>query len=286
MPSFPIVDSHVHLYDIAHLSYPWLANVPKINKSHGLAEFDAARGSVEVDGIVFAEVAVAPGQHLDEAAWAQGLADGDERIKGIVAHAPLEKGTAVEDDLIALKRNASLRGIRRLIEVELDPRLCLEQDFLDALNLLPHHGLVFDICVKHWCLSFALELAHRCPDVSFVIDHAGKPGIKHGMWEPWKEQMKELARMPNVVCKLSGMITEADHDKWTKDDVKPYVAHIIDCFGFGRLMYGSDWTVAELTHAYPDWVALIDEVIVGSSESEQRQLYRDTAIRTYHLQAI
>jgi L-fuconolactonase len=121
--------------------------------------------------------------------------------------------------------------------------------------------------------------------VTFVLDHIGKPGIKHGLREPWWGQMRALAKLPNVVCKVSGVITEADHAAWTKAQVKPYVAHAIDCFGFDRVMYGSDWTVSELTHAYPAWVEILDEVVAGSSAAEIRKLYRDNAIRIYRLPA-
>ena len=96
-------------------------------------------------------------------------------------------------------------------------------------------------------------------------------------------QIAELARRPNVVCKISGVITEADHAAWTADQVKPYVAHVVEQFGFDRVMFGSDWTVSELTHLYPRWVEIVDEIVAGASESELRALYRDTAIRTYRL---
>ena len=283
MPKFPIVDAHVHLYDVKRLSYGWLANVPKINRTYGLADFDTARDSVMVDKLVFAEVAVDPGLHLGEAAFIQELADGDPRLCGIVAHLPLEKGVAVEADILALKKLRNVCGIRRLIETERNPAFCLEADFLAALRLLPKHGLTFDICIKHTAMAYALELVKRCPEVSFVLDHIGKPDIKNGLREPWWSQMRELAKYPNVVCKVSGVITEADHQKWTADQVKPYVAHVIDSFGFERVMYGSDWTVSELTHAYPAWVGVIDEVTSGASEAELRNLYRNTAIRTYRL---
>jgi L-fuconolactonase len=283
MPSFPIVDSHVHLYDVERLSYAWLANVPRINRSYGLSDFDEARRQVAVDGIVFAEVAVDPGLHLEEARFIQGLAERDPRLCGMVAHAPLERGPSVEADLVALKQNGSLRGIRRLIETERDPSFCLAPPFLEALRTLPRHGLTFDICVKHWAMVFALELVRRCPEVSFVLDHIGKPGIKHGLREPWWGQIRELARYPNVVVKLSGVVTEADHERWKPADVKPYVSHVIDCFGPDRVMYGSDWTVSELTHSYPAWVEILDEVLHGASEAELRKVYRGTAIRTYSL---
>ena len=283
MPDFPIVDAHVHLYDVKRLSYGWLANVPKINRSYGLDDFDKARAKVVVDKIVFAEVAVDPGLHIKEAEFIQEMAGKDARLSGIIAHLPLEKGVAVEADIAALKKFGKLRGIRRLIETERNPAFCLEPDFLAALKLLPKHDLPFDICVKHWALTYGIELAKRCPDVAFVLDHIGKPDIKNGLREPWWSQMRELAKLPNVVCKVSGVITEANHARWKPEQVKPYVAHVIDCFGFDRVLYGSDWTVSELTHAYPAWVEILDEVVAGASAAERRKLYRDTAIRTYRL---
>jgi L-fuconolactonase len=283
MPDFPIVDAHVHIYDVERFDYPWLANVPAIARTHTLVDLDAERGAVEIDRIVFAEVAVAPGRHVEEAAWVQSVADADPRLAGMVAHLPMEKGAAIEADIERLKAFGSLRGIRRLIEVERDYSFCLEPGFLEALRLLPEHELTFDICVKHWGLVFAIELARRCPEVSFVLDHIGKPGIKHGLREPWWSQMRELARLPNVVCKVSGAITEADHGAWKPEQVMPYVAHAIECFGFDRVLYGSDWTVSKLSHRYPDWVDMVDRVIAGSSPEEQRQLYRETAIRVYRL---
>ncbi|MFI5015662.1 MAG: amidohydrolase family protein [Hyphomicrobiales bacterium] len=285
MPDFAIVDSHVHLYDIDRLRYGWLDGVPKLKRTFLLDDFDRARGKVEVDKIVFAEVAVDPGLHLREADLIQALADKDARLAGMVAHAPLEKGRAVEADLLALKKHRVLRGIRRLIETERDPSFCLEPRFIEAVKLLPKHGLSFDICVKHWALVYGLELAKRCPEVSFILDHIGKPGIRHGLREPWWGQIREMAALPNVACKVSGVITEADHAHWTKEEVKPYIAHVIEAFGFDRVMYGSDWTVSELTHPYPAFVDILDEVVKGASDAERRKLYRDTAMRVYRLDA-
>ena len=283
MPDFAIIDSHVHLYDVARLRYPWLSAVPQINRTFLLSDFDAARGDVQVDQIVFAEVDVAPGQHIEEAAFVQELADADARLAGMVAHAPVEKGAAVEEDLAALAQFPTLRGIRRLIQGAPDPGFCLEPGFLDGVQRVGRHGLVFDICVKHFAMTYALELVRRCPDVQFVLDHIGKPDIRYGLREPWWSQIAELARMPNVVVKLSGVITEADHAHWTRTHVMPYVARVIECFGFDRCMYGSDWTVAELTHRYPAWVEILDQVVAGASEAERRALYRGTAARIYRL---
>jgi L-fuconolactonase len=283
MPDFPIVDSHVHLYDIERFRYGWLDGVPQLKRTHGLAEFDAARAAVSVDRIVFAEVAIDPGLHIEEAAFIQGLADKDARLCASVAHAPLEKGLAVEADLAALAKFPTVKGIRRLIETERNPAFCLEQGFLAGLKLLPKFGFSFDICVKHWGLAYGLELVRRCPEVQFVLDHIGKPDIKNGLREPWWGQIRALAGLPNIVCKISGVITEANHDQWERQQVRPYVAHVIECFGFDRIMYGSDWTVSNLTHAYPVFVEILDEILAGSSEADFKRFYRSTATRIYRL---
>jgi L-fuconolactonase len=283
VPDFAIVDSHVHLYDVARLRYDWLAQVPKINRTYVTSDFDEARGPVNVDGIVFVEVDVAPGQHLAEADFVQDLAARDPRIQAIVAHAPLQKGPRVEQDLEALAQRPLVRGVRKLIQGAVDPSFCIEPSFLEAVRLLPRYGMTFDICVKNWAMTYALELARRCPDVTFVLDHIGKPDIRFGIREPWWTQIREMAALPNVVCKLSGVITEADHTHWSREEVKPYAAHCIESFGFDRVMYGSDWTVSELTHPYPVWVEILDEIVAGASQHEKQMLYRDTARRIYRL---
>jgi L-fuconolactonase len=283
VPEFSIIDTHVHLYDVDALSYGWLKNVPKINRTYRMKDFDAAVGPVAIEKLVFAEVAVDPGRNIDEAAFVQGMADADPRLAGMIAHAPVEKGAAVETDLEALAKFSTLRGIRRLLEIEVNQAIALEPDFLEGVRCVGRHGLSFDICVKHWGLIYAIELAKRCPDVSFVLDHIGKPGIKHGLTEPWWSGMRELARLPNVVCKISGVVTEDDHAAWDRNRIKPYIAHAIECFGFDRVMFGSDWTVCLLAIDYPSWVAMVDEVVAGESLENRRKLYVENAKRVYRL---
>ena len=284
MPDFPITDSHVHLYDVERFRYPWLDNVPKLKRSSLPVDLDHERGPVEIDKIVFVEVDIDQGLNLREAEFVQALSDRDPRICAMVAHAPLEKGKAVEPDLVALKAHRIMRGVRRLIEKERDPSMCLEPAFLEGVNLLARHGLSFDICVKHWGLVYAIELVRRCPEVSFILDHIGKPDIRNGLGEPWRSAIRALATLPNVVCKISGVITEADHANWTKTDVEPFIAEVILAFGFDRVMFGSDWTVSRLTHAYPTFVEILDGLLDGASETERRKFYRDNAIRAYRLE--
>lgn len=285
MIDFPIVDSHVHLCDPDHLQYSWTKDAPALNRR--VMPDDLARDAapVEVDRFVFVEVDVDRPLHVAEAAWVADLAANDPRIAGMVASLPLETGVAVQEDLERLREHSLLRGIRRLIQGESDPEFCTKPDFIAGLKLLAKHDLSFDICILHHQMPAVLDMVRQCPEVRFVLDHIGKPGIKAGLMEPWRAQMTELAGFPNVECKISGVATEADHQTWTREQLKPYVAHAIDAFGIDRCMFGGDWHVATLAVRYPEWVEIVDEVLDGASSDDKRKLFRDNAARFYRLDA-
>lgn len=283
MPNFPIVDSHVHLADPQRFGYAWTRNAPSLNRTVLPADLSKAAAPVEVDTIVFVEVDVDDPQQVAEAEWIESLAGQEPRLKGMVASLPLEQGDGVQGDLERMLRCKRLRGIRRLIQNQKDPDFCLQPKFIEGLKLLARHDLVFDICIFHHHLPNAIEMVKQCPEVRFVLDHIAKPAIKAGEFEPWGRNLKELAALPNVTCKISGVTTEADHKTWTREQLKPYIAHAIECFGFDRVMYGGDWHVLELAGTYPQWVGIVDWVIAGASVEEQRKLYRDNAIRAYRL---
>ncbi len=284
MPDFPLIDAHVHLYDPDALPYPWMAAEPMLNSRHGPAEYTAALGGVAVDRLVFVEVDAAPGRHLDEALWVEAAARDDGRVQGIVASMPLEMGAAAEPDIAAFASMPHARAVRRLIQGHAsEPGWCLQPDFIAGVRLLAKYDLGFEICIYHQQMADAIELVGRCPEVRFILDHIGKPGIKDGRFEPWASQMRALAALPNVACKVSGVVTEADHRTWTYDRVAPYVAHAIEAFGFDRCAFGGDWPVMELATRYPDWVAVVDRVTAGASAAELNELYRDTAIAWYRL---
>jgi L-fuconolactonase len=135
----------------------------------------------------------------------------------------------------------------------------------------------------HRQLTEVIQLVRLCPEVKFIVDHIAKPAIRAGLTQPWRGQMRMLAKLPNVWCKISGVVTEADHLAWTAEQVIPYIAHAIDCFGFDRVLFGGDWPVSELATTYKGWVDLVDRVVAGSSEAEIRKLYRDNAIEFYRL---
>jgi L-fuconolactonase len=278
-----VIDSHVHLYDPAALSYPWMADIPQLNKPHSPADFAAVCGPVRVEGFIFVEVDTAPGDRLAEAEWVTALALRDDRIKAIVAAAPIELGNAARADIENLRALPLVRGVRRLIQSEPDPDFCIRPDFVAGVRLLAEYDFSFDICVYHHQLGAAVELAKRCGQVRFVLDHVGKPDIRTGSLDPWREHIRAMAELPNVWCKLSGMATEADHQAWTREDLRPYIDHVVECFGFDRLMFGGDWPVSTLATDYPRWVDTVLWATDSCSESERRQLFRDTAAGFYRL---
>jgi L-fuconolactonase len=285
MPDHPVVDSHVHLYDPTVLPCGWMRGDPVLDRPHGLAELDRAAGAVAIEKLVFVEVAVDPGHHLAEARRIQALADRDPRVAAIVAHAPVERGAAVEADLDALQALPALRGVRRLIQDEPDPAFCLAPDFVEGVRRVGARGLVFELCLRagRGQLRPATELVRRCPETRFVLDHLGKPPVAAGGLDPWRAELADLARCPNVVCKLSGLITEADPSRWTRAELRPYLEHALECFGPERVMYGSDWPVSARTHLYTTWVAILDEVLGGLDPAARECVWRGTARAVYRL---
>lgn len=283
MPDFPIIDAHVHLCNVSELKYSWTKDAPQLGRNVSPADLKKAAGPVTIEKFVFIEVDVDHPYELTEAAWIESLRPSTPELGAMVASLPLEQGASIEEDIISLKRHSLLRGIRRLIQKEADPTFCLQPRFIEGLKLLARHDLSFDICIYHHQLPSVIKMVGQCPEVRFVLDHIAKPGIKAGLFEPWAAQLRELARFPNVTCKISGVITEADHKSWTRDEVKPYIAHAIDCFGFDRAMFGSDWHVQELAGTYRGWIEVVDWVVAGASAEEKRKLFRETAKKAYRI---
>ncbi len=283
MLNFPIIDTHVHLWDPENLRYPWLDANALLNQPYLPAAYRRSCGPVQVEQMVFLQCECEFSQFMDEANWVTQLAQSEPRLKGIVPWAPLENGDAVRADLEKLAANPLIKGIRRIIEFEPDPAFCLHADFLKGVQALPDYGFSFDICVAHPQMANTIRMVQQCPKVQFILDHIGKPDIKNQLFEPWKRDLKTLAGFPNVWCKISGLVTEADHQHWKKEDLKPYIDHVLECFGFGRVMYGGDWPVALQATEYPRWVETLEWAVSGCSDAELGALFHDNALAFYRL---
>jgi L-fuconolactonase len=276
------VDTHVHFWDPTELRYDWLATVPAINRPFLPADLLDAASDLQLEKIVFVQADAAPEQAIDEAAWVSKLAVDEPRIAGIVADARLEWGEAARPQLEGLSTYPLVKGVRRLIQSE-PLGFAVEDHFVRGVQILAQYGFSFDLCIYHPQLADVLTLVAQCPNISFVLDHIGKPDIRSGLMEPWKRQIAELASFPNVHCKLSGMVTEADHNAWQPADLRPYADHVLQSFGADRVMFGSDWPVATLASSYRRWFETALSFIAGLSADEQSKILRENAIHFYRL---
>lgn len=284
MPDFPIVDSHLHLWDPRRFRMLWLDGNANLDRPFGLAEYRAATAGIDVGAMVYLQVEVEPAYALLEAQWAAERSLEDPRLRGIVAWAPVEHGERVRSFLDALVAvGPRLKGIRRIIQSEPDPGFALRPDFVRGVQILAEYGLSFDLCPYHPQMPAIVELVRRCPEVSFILDHIGKPSIRDRLLDPWRAQIRELAALPNVICKVSGLVTEADRRHWTPQDLRPYVEHVLESFGEDRVAFGGDWPVVTEAAAYRRWVETLDALTAGLSSAAKRKLWSENARRFYRL---
>lgn len=231
-----------------------------------------------VDGTV----AVQARQTVGETDWLLDLASREKAIWGVVGWAPLVQPSVVAD-LERFAKHPKLRGVRHVLHDEPDDLYMLRQDFNRGISLLKGFGLVYDVLIFERHLPQTIEFVDMHPNQVFVVDHIAKPRIRDGVIQPWRERMLELGRRPNVYCKLSGVVTEADWKAWTAEQVRPYIDVALEAFGPKRLMFGSDWPVILLASPYKRWVETVEGALSSLSEDERRRIFGGTAIEAYHL---
>lgn len=276
-----IVDSHVHLWDPQQLSYPWLDQVPALQLPRLPVDYRAA-GGAEVSAIVVVEADAATGEA--EVDWITALGAAEPLIQAIIAQVPLETGTACLPQLERLAAQPLVKGVRRLLQGE-SIDFCLQPDFVAGVRLLARFDFLFEICLRHEQLPAATELVRQVPEVSFVLDHLGKPPVPaepDGSLEVWAEQLGRLADLPNVSCKLSGLATEAAPGT-PVDRLLPYLQVAINNFGWERVLFGSDWPVCELATTFGDWRGLIEKALADADSDQRQAVMAANATRIYRL---
>lgn len=279
-----LIDSHVHLWNPRRFPMSWLEGDALLERPYELEAYEAEATAQDVTGIVYVETAVESAFALLEAQYVASLAEDTPLLKGIVAHAPLEYGERGRSYLDALATlGPRVKGVRRLLQSEPNPEFCLREDFLRGVRMLPTYGFSFDLCIVPTQLPAATELVRRCPDTLFILDHLGKPNAKAGELEPWRDDIYALAELPNVACKLSGLVTEADLEAWTPATLEPYVTHVLGCFG-ERVMFGSDWPVMHHAADYQRWLSTVRTLTQGLSDDALDQLFHGAATHWYRLQ--
>jgi predicted TIM-barrel fold metal-dependent hydrolase len=276
-----LIDTHQHLWDLRQFPYSWCAGIPKLNRSFLLHDYLAAARGTSITKTIFVECDVDEPHALAEARHIQSLADNTPLIAGIVAGGrPEQKDFA--SHLNQLLRLPKLRGVRRVLHVV--PDTISQSDlFVENLRRLAPHQLPFDLCVLARQLPLAATLAEKCPQVQFMLDHCGMPDVKGRAFDPWRAQLKELAALPNVACKISGLIAYADAAEWKPDDLRPWTEWAVECFGWNRLVWGGDWPVCHLTASLKQWVEATEDLFSSATELQRAQLFHKNAERIYRV---
>lgn len=270
-----IVDAHFHLWRIGRNDCTWpTAELAAIHRDFGIDDWQRAAASSGAGAGVLVQ-SQASARDTD---WLLGIAGGDHRIAAVVGWADLSARDA-QERVATLAAQPKLRGLRPMLQDLPQDDWILRRELEPAVGAMIAHGLCFDALVKPRHLPHLLEFAHRYPRLRIVIDHAGKPDIARGAFEPWRSQMTELAALPNVFCKLSGLLTEAG-GRGSADGLRPCVDHLLQTFGPWRLLWGSDWPVLNLAGAYAEWFRTAD-VLTGLRGAERAALFGGNAAACY-----
>ncbi len=248
------LDAHQHFWRYDAIQYPWIPRGSPLQRDWLPADLGLLQGPLKLEG----SIAVQARQSLAESEWLLELADADPRIRGVVGWVDL-RDPRVGIDLDRLSRHPRFVGVRHVVQDEPDDDFMLGADFVRGLRSLRPLGLTYDFLIYPRQLPAAREVARQLPEQRFVVDHLAKPPIREGRLQPWARDLRALAKSPNVWCKISGLVTEADHAAWRPEDFRACLEVAADVFGPYRLMFGSDWPVCLLAASY-------DRVVEGFME--------------------
>lgn len=278
-----IIDAHQHLWDTSELRYPWLEDFEALQQYYGPNDYRAALEGLEIVRSVHIEADPAPGAEVAEVERITHIAADDGMIGAIVANVPLEsEGRERILDRLAADYPMVV-GVRRMAWHHQDPEFYRWPALLEGVSSLPRYGYTFELCANVTQLGAAVDLVRATPNVSHAINHCGGPDIAGDGFGQWAGYMNKLAEFPNTVCKISGLVTRAG-EKWKTNDVKPYIDHLIDIFGFERVIYGSDWPVCTLATKYKQWFEVLSHAVEACTEDERRKLFHDNARAYYNIE--
>jgi L-fuconolactonase len=273
------IDAHHHLWRYSKEEYGWIAeNMAPIARDFLPQDLQQVLTSSGIQG----SVAVQVRQSLEETEFLLNLAQEFPVIRGVVGWAPIAS-PEFPQVLERFHHFQKLKGLRHVVQDEPDDAFLLRQDFNAGIALLKNFGLVYDILIFERQLPAAISFVDRHPAQIFVLDHIAKPRIRDRALEPWRANIRELARRENVFCKLSGMVTEAHWTQWSLSELLPYFEVVLDAFGPKRLMAGSDWPVCLLAATYQTWFSTLREFISRLSVAEQDMILGGVATEVYSL---
>jgi len=274
-----VIDSHQHFWIYEPVKHEWIDDsMSTIRKNFLPEDLKTVYTQNSIEGCI----AVQADQTIEETDFLIDLAAKNEFIKGVVGWVDL-RAESINRDLEHYSKQALVKGFRHVVQGESDPNFVLRPHFLRGISALKAYNYTYDILVFPHQLGAMLELVKRFPNQQFVIDHAAKPYIKDGFYDGWASLMTEIGKHPNVYCKLSGFITEADYKKWTPVQIQPYLDLVLEAFGPGKLLFGSDWPVCLVAGNYKRVKALITNFIANLSASEQAAIMGKNAIKFYNI---
>ena len=269
------LDAHQHFWSYDAAQYPWIPRDSALHRDWLPGDLAPLLASAGLDGCI----AVQARQTVEESRWLLELAEHHAIIKGVVGWVDL-RAANVAEELAVLARHPRFVGVRHVVQDEAEDFM-LGADFQRGIGALRAHKLTYDLLVVPRQLPAAIAVVQRFPEQRFVLDHIAKPAIKAGLLSPWREQIRELAKAPNVLCKVSGMVTEADVKAWKPADFRPYLDVVFEAFGEDRLIYGSDWPVCLLAAEYAQVFALVRDYLTPLSAEAQAKVLGGNAARFY-----
>jgi len=287
--ALPICDTHLHLWDLEKVRLPWLSGdaVEKIRRSFVMQDYLQASAGQRVARAVYMEVNVHPDDQVKEARYVIDLCERDDNpmVAAVIGGSPQSESFAAYIEPLA--KSPFIKGVRTVLHDDDRPRgMCLTKQFVDSVKRLGDLGLRYDLCMRPGELLDGAKLAEQCPQTKFVLDHCGNLSVRNedaALRAKWEQGIRALAALPNVVCKISGIIVTADPDNWTPETLAPNMNFCMDTFGEDRVMFAGDWPVCTLTAPFPAWAGALKTIVRDRSAAFQKKLFHDNAVRFYGL---
>ena len=296
MAPIPIIDTHQHLWDLIEFKPPWLSDAdPRIAAKHDMADYLAETAGLNLVKAVYMEVDVAPEHQILEADYVLGLIQSGKTptVAAVISGRP--NSANFPEVMGRYRNNPLIKGVRQVLHAPTAEKgLCLEPQFVKSVQLLGEMGKSFDLCMRPTELADGATLAEKCPETRFILDHCGNADPKawqsktkqssepiHSV-DQWKKDLETMAKRPNVVCKISGIVARAPAG-WTSSDLAPAINFCLDQFGPNRVMFGGDWPVCKLGASFAQWVNALKEIVDVRPMADQKKLFHDNARALYGL---
>lgn len=275
-----IIDSHQHFWQVGRFDYPWMS--PELGVLYRDYSPETLEPILREYGVA-ETILVQASNSLAETDWLLSLAEQHQFIVGVVGWVDLED-PGLAEDLEVFKANPKFKGVRHLVESESQEDWLAQPEVIRGLQMLEQDDVVYDLLVHTRHLKHVKTVAEACPRLRLVVDHMAKPKIASSERNEWASALKEVAAYPNISCKLSGLVTEANHKSWQTEDLRPYVENALEVFGPERMMFGSDWPVCLLAAPYVQVLETFQTLLRELSDEKRAMIFSGNAMEIYRLQ--